>query len=63
MPRAQNAHAYVNAGFLLQMNDQRDKVIKSTIVYGNIHPEVSQLPILLKKISLSTIAVHPRYNA
>lgn len=43
MPRAQNSHAYVNAGFLLQTNDKRDRAIKATIVYGGIRPEVSAL--------------------
>uniref|UniRef100_A0A336MA50 CSON013979 protein n=1 Tax=Culicoides sonorensis TaxID=179676 RepID=A0A336MA50_CULSO len=39
MPRAQNAHAYVNAGFLIEINDKRDKVMKANFVYGGIRPE------------------------
>ncbi|KAJ0176278.1 hypothetical protein K1T71_008452 [Dendrolimus kikuchii] len=37
MPRAQNAHAIVNAGFLFKM-DTSNKVIASNIVFGNISP-------------------------
>lgn len=35
MPRAQNAHALVNAGFLVQMNDHGE-VQFVNIVYGNV---------------------------
>ncbi|XP_052741992.1 uncharacterized protein LOC112054404 isoform X2 [Bicyclus anynana] len=35
MPRAQNAHAIVNAGFHFNL-DAEDKVISANIVYGNI---------------------------
>jgi xanthine dehydrogenase/oxidase len=40
MPRAQNAHAYVNAGFLFKLNKTaKGKVMKKpTIVYGGINP-------------------------
>jgi xanthine dehydrogenase/oxidase len=40
MPRAQNAHAYVNAGFLFQLKKStKGKVLKKpTIVYGGINP-------------------------
>lgn len=38
MPRAQNAHAIVNAGFLFKM-DISNKVLSSNIVYGNINPK------------------------
>ncbi|XP_028031989.1 indole-3-acetaldehyde oxidase-like isoform X3 [Bombyx mandarina] len=37
MPRAQNAHAIVNAGFLFKL-DQEKKVASSNIIYGNISP-------------------------
>ena len=39
MPRAQNAHAYVNAGFLFRLNvNNGGKVLaKPTIVYGGIN--------------------------
>jgi xanthine dehydrogenase/oxidase len=36
MPRAQNAHAYVNAGFLLELNNR--KVVSAKICYGGINP-------------------------
>ncbi|KAL7051324.1 hypothetical protein ACKWTF_004429 [Chironomus riparius] len=36
MPRAQNAHAYVNAAFLLEINDKT--VISAKICYGGINP-------------------------
>lgn len=39
MPRAQNAHAFVNAGFLLEFNDTHDKVTSARICYGGIKPE------------------------
>lgn len=40
MPRAQNAHAYVNAGFLFKV-DKKDKyrvMEKPNIVFGGISP-------------------------
>lgn len=37
MPRAQNAHAYVNAGFLFQFNSSKS-VVSCRICYGGIHP-------------------------
>ncbi|KAK9891885.1 hypothetical protein WA026_017370 [Henosepilachna vigintioctopunctata] len=37
MPRAQNAHAIVNAGFVFQLKDNIVK--KATIVYGHINPD------------------------
>ncbi|KAF2885005.1 hypothetical protein ILUMI_21179 [Ignelater luminosus] len=37
MPRAQNAHALVNAGFLLKLDDS-NKVESARIVYGSINP-------------------------
>lgn len=55
MPRAQNSHAYVNAGFLLQTNDKRDRAIKATIVYGGIRPEVSAL--LLREKSWKNLII------
>jgi xanthine dehydrogenase/oxidase len=41
MPRAQNAHAYVNAGFLFKINvsDSGKVLTKPTIVFGGINPE------------------------
>jgi xanthine dehydrogenase/oxidase len=36
MPRAQNAHAYVNAGFLLELNEQKTAIVSSRICFGGI---------------------------
>jgi xanthine dehydrogenase/oxidase len=38
MPRAQNAHAYVNAAFLLELNDQKNAIVLSRICFGGIDP-------------------------
>ncbi|CAD7078518.1 unnamed protein product [Hermetia illucens] len=38
MPRAQNAHAYVNAGFLMQMSG--DTVKSARVCFGGINPRV-----------------------
>ncbi|XP_052836340.1 uncharacterized protein LOC128252583 isoform X1 [Drosophila gunungcola] len=38
MPRAQNAHAYVNAGFLLEL-DSDSKVNSARICFGGIRPD------------------------
>lgn len=38
MPRAQNAHALVNAGFLFKL-DSNNKIESATIVFGNINPD------------------------
>jgi xanthine dehydrogenase/oxidase len=38
MPRAQNAHAYVNAAFLLELNDQKNAIVSSRICFGGIDP-------------------------
>lgn len=35
MPRAQNAHAIVNAGFLFKV-DSANKVLSATLAFGNI---------------------------
>jgi xanthine dehydrogenase/oxidase len=46
MPRAQNAHAYVNAGFLFQLQKgTKGRVLKKpTIVYGGINPYFVSIP-------------------
>lgn len=41
MPRAQNAHAYVNAAFLLKFNQDKTKVEAATVCFGGINPIVS----------------------
>ncbi|XP_005187945.2 uncharacterized protein LOC101901154 [Musca domestica] len=38
MPRAQNAHAYVNAAFLLELEPKTSQVINSRICFGGISP-------------------------
>lgn len=45
-PRAQNAHAYVNAGFLIEFGSKNGVVDKSMVksarvCYGGINPRVS----------------------
>ncbi|GAB0094282.1 xanthine dehydrogenase [Sergentomyia squamirostris] len=36
-PRAQNAHAYVNAAFLFEFTPQHDKIVSARICYGGIN--------------------------
>lgn len=36
MPRAQNAHAYVNAAFLLGLNEQHNSILGARLCYGGI---------------------------
>ncbi|XP_077297593.1 uncharacterized protein LOC143919252 [Arctopsyche grandis] len=38
MPRGQNAHAHINAGFLFKFNTNKTIVEKATIVYGGVNP-------------------------
>uniref|UniRef100_A0A1Y9HAI9 Uncharacterized protein n=1 Tax=Anopheles farauti TaxID=69004 RepID=A0A1Y9HAI9_9DIPT len=38
-PRAQNAHAYVNAAFLLQFASDKATVKSATLCFGGIHPK------------------------
>ena len=49
MPRAQNAHAYVNAGFLfrLDVNNGGKVLAKPTIVYGGINPQFVSIIIII----------------
>jgi len=49
MPRAQNAHAYVNAGFLFQVQkDTKGRVLKKpTIVYGGINCNFVSIPKII----------------
>ncbi|GAB0094689.1 hypothetical protein DMENIID0001_100140 [Sergentomyia squamirostris] len=39
MPRAQNAHAYVNAGFLFKFNESQTRLLSIRICYGGINPQ------------------------
>lgn len=39
MPRSQNVHAVVNAGFLLKMTGGSDKIASASIYYGGINPQ------------------------
>lgn len=39
MPRAQNAHAYVNAGILLNVDHDSGKVNEARICFGGISPD------------------------
>lgn len=39
MPRAQNAHAYVNAAFLIEWNDNTSLIQSIRICYGGITPD------------------------
>jgi len=49
MPRAQNAHAYVNAGFLFRLNvNNGGKVLaKPTILYGGINPQFVSIIVVI----------------
>lgn len=38
MPRSQNAHAVVNAGFLFKFKQNSDLLEKASIVFGSISP-------------------------
>ncbi|XP_058788820.1 xanthine dehydrogenase/oxidase-like [Phymastichus coffea] len=39
MPRAQNAHAIVNAGFLFKLNSNGDILEKPNLIFGGIRPD------------------------
>lgn len=57
MPRAQNAHAYVNAGFLIKLKMDGKKVDTARICYGGISPNfthATKTEILLKNQVLHT---------
>ncbi|XP_016952768.1 uncharacterized protein LOC108026363 [Drosophila biarmipes] len=47
MPRAQNAHAYVNAAFLLEL-DTDSKVKKARICFGGIRPDFVHASVIEK---------------
>jgi hypothetical protein len=57
MPRAQNAHAYVNAGFLFRLNGNNGgKVLaKPTVVFGGINPQfVSMMMMMMMMMMMTT---------
>lgn len=39
MPRAQNAHAYVNAGFLLEFREPNGSITSARLCFGGINPD------------------------
>ncbi|CAG9123156.1 unnamed protein product [Plutella xylostella] len=39
MPRSQNSHAAVNAGFLFKFNQQTNLIERASIVFGSIYPK------------------------
>lgn len=39
MPRAQNSHAAVNAGFLFKLDNDGKVLEKPNIIFGGIRPE------------------------
>lgn len=45
MPVAQNSPAYVNAGFMLEFNDNKTEIISARIVYGGINGKFSHAKI------------------
>jgi len=59
MPRAQNAHAYVNAGFLFRMNVHNGgKVLtKPTIVYGGINPQFVSIRVIVVVVVIVIIII------
>jgi hypothetical protein len=61
MPRAQNAHAYVNAGFLFKMKvSDGGKVLgKPTIVYGGINPQFVSMVMMMMMIMMVVVVVVP----
>ena len=43
MPRAQNAHAMVNAGFLFKLDSSGKMLQRPNIIYGGIRPDFVRL--------------------
>lgn len=50
MPRAQNAHAYVNSGFLFEFNSDKTKVLSAKICFGGINPKFTHAIVTEKLI-------------
>ena len=57
MPRAQNAHAFVNAGFLIEFNDKRGQILNARICYGGIRPDVT-IPAYITKMFHNLILIY-----
>jgi hypothetical protein len=59
MPRAQNAHAYVNAGFLFRLNvNNGGKVLaKPTIVYGGINPQFVSIMMMMMMMIIKSLYI------
>lgn len=53
-PRAQNAHAYVNAAFLLRMASDKMTVKSATLCFGGINPKVRCVTVNLPLTSALT---------
>lgn len=55
MPRAQNAHAHVNAGFLFKLDARGIVLEKPNIIFGGIrHDFVSIFDLISKKYSFKS---------
>lgn len=48
MPRAQNAHAFVNAGFLFEFNNDKSKIQSARICFGGIDPKFTHANVTEK---------------
>lgn len=48
MPRAQNAHAYVNAAFMVKVNKKNSYTVveKPTVLFGGINPKFVSIFVL-----------------
>lgn len=59
MPRAQNSHAYVNAAFLIQLDEQKNSIVSANICFGGIDPSF----VHAKKIETALVGKNPFDNA
>lgn len=61
MPRAQNAHAVVNAGFLFKLDNKGNVLERPNIIFGGIRPDfVSRfifcnLSFIVRKVSMENL--------
>ena len=46
MPRAQNAHADVNAGFLFKLDAETKVIERPNIIFGGINPDFVSFPFV-----------------